>query len=141
VEDSPDDAELTLRALRKNNISNKVVIVRDGVEALDFLFGRGAYHDRDLSVMPALILLDIKLPKIDGFEVLRCLRSDPRTRYLPVVILTGSKEERDLVKGYELGCNSYILKPVDFAKFKEAVGKIGSYWLQVNQTPSSGGNG
>ena len=135
VEDDPDDVELTLRALRKNNITNKVELARDGAEALDYLFGAGAYSGRDTSLMPAVILLDLKLPKIDGFEVLRKLRADDRTKLLPVVILTSSKEEQDIVNGYSRGCNSYVRKPVDFAQFSEAVRQLGLYWLLLNEPP------
>ena len=135
VEDSPDDVELTLRSLRKNNISNEVVVVRDGAEALDYLFATGAYADRNTSVMPAIILLDLKLPKVDGLEVLRRLRADQRTELLPVAILTSSKEERDMVNGYKLGANSYVRKPVDFVQFSEAVKQLGLYWLLLNEPP------
>jgi len=135
VEDDPDDVELTLRALRKNNITNKVEQAHDGAEALDYLFGTGAYSGRDTSLMPAVILLDLKLPKIDGFEVLRKLRADDRTKLLPVVILTSSKEEQDIVNGYSRGCNSYVRKPVDFAQFSEAVRQLGLYWLLLNEPP------
>ena len=135
VEDNADDEELTLRALKKNNIQNDVVIARDGVEALDYLFGTGAYADRDTSNVPAVTLLDLKLPKVDGLEVLRKLRADERTKYLPVVILTSSKEEQDLLNGYKFGANSYIRKPVDFAQFTEAVRNLGLYWLLLNESP------
>jgi two-component system response regulator len=135
VEDNPDDVALTLRAFKKNNIVNELIVVRDGAEALDYLFGTGQYQDRDLSVMPQLILLDLKLPKIDGLEVLRRLRGDERTRLLPVVILTSSKEEQDLVNGYKLGANSYIRKPVDFSGFSEAVRQLNLYWLVLNEAP------
>jgi len=135
VEDDVDDAALTLRALKKNNIRNEVVIVRDGAEALDYFFGTGAYAGRDMSVMPTLTMLDLKLPKIDGLEVLRRIRADERTKLLPVVILTSSKEERDLINGYSLGANSYIRKPVDFAQFTEAVRELGLYWLVLNELP------
>ncbi len=135
VEDNPDDEALTLRALKKNNIMNEVVVARDGVEALDYLFGKGVYADRDMSVMPNLILLDLKLPKIDGLEVLRHLRADDRTKILPVVILTSSKEEQDLINGYSLGANSYVRKPVDFSQFSEAVRQLGLYWFVLNESP------
>jgi len=135
VEDNPDDEELTLRALKKNNIQNDVVVARDGVEALDYLFGTGAYAGRDTSNVPAVTLLDLKLPKVDGLEVLRKLRADERTKYLPVVILTSSKEEQDLLNGYKFGANSYIRKPVDFAQFIEAVRNLGLYWLLLNESP------
>ena len=133
VEDNPDDEALTLRALKKNNIGNKVVIARDGAEALDYLFGTGVYAGRDMTVMPAVTLLDLKLPKIDGLEVLRRVRADGRTRVLPVVILTSSKEEQDLANGYMLGANSYMRKPVDFTQFTEAVRQLGLYWLVLNE--------
>jgi len=135
VEDNPDDEALTLRALEKNNIMNKVVVAHDGVEALDYLFGEGGYAGRDTSVMPEIILLDLKLPRIDGLEVLRRIRADGRTKLLPVVILTSSKEERDLIEGYSLGANSYIHKPVDFAQFGEAVKELKLYWLVLNVGP------
>ena len=135
VEDNPDDEALTLRALKKNNIRNEVVVARDGVEALDYLLGTGASAGRDMSVMPAVTLLDIKLPKIDGLEVLRRLRANERTSLLPVVILTSSKEEQDLIDGYKFGASSYIRKPVDFSQFTEAVRELGLYWLVLNETP------
>jgi CheY-like chemotaxis protein len=135
VEDNPDDVDLTLRALRRGNILNDVVVVRDGVEALDYLFGTGAHAGRDLSIMPTVILLDLKLPKIDGLEVLRRLRADERTKLLPVVILTSSREEQDLIDSYQLGANSYIRKPVDFVQFSEAVRQLELYWLLLNEPP------
>jgi len=135
VEDNPDDEELTLRALKKNNILNQVTIVRDGAEALDYLFCQGAYAGRDASLQPAVTLLDLKLPKVEGLEVLKRLRADERTRLLPVVILTSSSEEQDLISGYRLGANSYIRKPVDFTKFMEAVRQVGLYWLMMNEPP------
>jgi two-component system response regulator len=135
VEDNPDDEALTLRALHKNNILNEVVVVHDGVEALDYLLGTGPHAGRDLSIMPQLVLLDLKLPRVDGLEVLRRLRGDQRTRLLPVVILTSSKEERDLVNGYRLGANSYVRKPVDFGEFTEAIRQLGLYWLILNEPP------
>jgi len=135
VEDNPDDIELTIRALSKSNILNKVVVAHDGVEALDFLFGTGTYAGRDLSVMPTVILLDLKLPKINGLEVLQRIRADERTKFLPVVILTSSNEEQDLINGYQLGVNSYICKPVDFVQFTEAVRQLGLYWLLLNEQP------
>lgn len=138
VEDNPDDELLTLRALKKNNVLNKVVVVRDGGEALDYLFGTGAYADRDTGLMPQVVLLDLKLPKMDGLDVLRRLRADERTRILPVVILTSSDEEQDIVDSYRLGANSYIHKPVDFAQFTEAVRQLGLYWLVLNQGPPAG---
>lgn len=133
VEDNRDDEALTLRALKKNNIQNEIVVAHDGVEALDFLFAEGAYAGRDLTVMPELILLDLNLPKLDGLEVLRRLRANHRTRLLPVVILTSSNEERDLLSGYSLGANSYVRKPVDFSQFTEAVRQLGLYWLLINE--------
>ena len=135
VEDNPDDVELTLRSLKKNNISNEVVIARDGVEALDYLFATGAYADRDTTTMPAVILQDLKLPRVNGLEVLRRLRADERTKLLPVVIVTSSKEEKDMVDGYKLGANSYVRKPVDFVQFSEAVKQLGLYWLLLNEPP------
>ncbi len=135
VEDNPDDVELTLRSLKKNNILNEVVLAADGVEALDYLFGTGTHAGRDLNVMPAVILLDLKLPRIDGLEVLRRLRADERTELLPVVILTSSKEEQDLINGYKLGANSYVRKTVDFTQFSEAVKQLGLYWLLLNESP------
>ncbi|MDZ8136903.1 MAG: response regulator [Nostoc sp. DedQUE04] len=135
VEDNPDDEALTLRALKKNNIMNEVVVARDGVQALDYLFGKGVYADRDMNVMPHIILLDLKLPKMDGLEVLRHLRTDDRTKILPVVILTSSKEEQDLINGYSLGANSYVRKPVDFSQFSEAVRQLGLYWFVLNESP------
>ena len=133
VEDSPRDAELTLRALRKHNLANKVVHVKDGQEALDWLFGAGAHAGRDPSQHPRVVLLDLKLPKVDGLEVLRTIRADARTQSLPVVVLSSSREEADLVRAYDLGVNSYIVKLVDFKKFSEAVAEAGHYWLLVNQ--------
>ena len=133
VEDNPDDEALTVRALKKNNIVNEVVVARDGVEALDYLFGEGAYAGRDTRATPQLILLDLKLPKLDGLGVLRRLRADPRTKLLPVVLLTSSNEEEDMFSGYDLGANSYIQKPVDFGKFRETVCQLGWYWLLLNQ--------
>ena len=135
VEDNPDDEALALRALKKNNILNEVTIVRDGAEALDYLFCQGTYAGRDASRQPAVTLLDLKLPKVEGLEVLKRLRADARTQLLPVVILTSSKEEQDLVNGYRLGANSYIRKPVDFTKFMEAVRQLGLYWLVLNESP------
>jgi CheY-like chemotaxis protein len=139
VEDNPDDEILTLRAFRKNNIINEVIVIRDGAEALDYLFGTGKYKKRDLSVMPAVILLDLKLPKVDGLEVLRRLRADDRTKLLPVVILTSSKEEQDIMSSYDLGANSYIHKPVDFNRFTKAVEHLGLYWLLLNELPPKKG--
>lgn len=136
VEDNPDDEALTLRAFKKNNIGNHVVVAHDGVEALDFLFCRGAYADRDPHEKPQVILLDLKLPKVDGLEVLRRIRAEESTSRLPVVILTSSSEEQDLIQSYSLGANSYIRKPVDFNQFMEAVRQLGLYWLVLNKTPS-----
>ena len=133
VEDNRDDEALTLRALKKNNIKNDVVVAHDGVEALDYLFGTGSHAGRDLTVMPQVILLDLKLPKVDGLEVLRRVRAHERTRLLPIVILTSSNEERDRINGYGLGANSYVRKPVDFAQFIEAVRQLGLYWLILNE--------
>lgn len=135
IEDNPDDEALTLRALKKNNIANKIIITRDGVEALEFLFCTGAYTDRDPCEQPQVVLLDLKLPKLDGLEVLRRIRANERTRLLPVVILTSSREEQDLIKGYSLGANSYVRKPVDFNQFVEAVRQLGMYWLVINESP------
>jgi two-component system, response regulator len=134
VEDSAEDELLTLRALRKNNIGNEVVVARDGVEALDYLFGTGAHSGRDLYIMPRVILLDLKLPKIDGFGVLQRIRADERTKLLPVVILTSSNEEQDRIRGYELGANSYVRKPVDFNEFIEAARQWVLYWLVINES-------
>jgi two-component system, response regulator len=134
VEDNPDDEALTLRALKKNNIKNEVVVAHDGAEALDYIFAEGAYSGRDVRVVPQVILLDLKLPKVDGFEVLRKLRADERTKRLPVVILTSSNEEQDRISGYDLGANSYVRKPVEFSSFIEAVRQLGLYWLILNQT-------
>jgi two-component system, response regulator len=135
VEDNPDDEKLTVRALKKNNIANEVAVARDGVEALDYLFGTGAHAGRDTSLQPALVLLDMKLPKLDGVEVLRRIRADQRTMRLPVVILTSSKEEQDLTQAYNGGVNSYIRKPVDFLEFTEVVRQLGMYWLVLNEKP------
>jgi two-component system, response regulator len=136
VEDNPDDELLTVRALKKNNVSNDVVVAHDGTEALDYLFGTGIHAGRDPNNPPSLVLLDLKLPKIDGLEVLRRVRADPRTRRLPIVILTSSKEDQDLSKSYDLGANSYIRKPVDFDQFVEAVRQLGLYWLVLNEPPA-----
>ncbi|MBK9094312.1 MAG: response regulator [Anaerolineae bacterium] len=136
VEDNPNDAELALRALKKNNLANNVAVVTDGEEALDFVFARGAYSHRKIENGPKVILLDLKLPKVDGLEVLRAIKSDPVTRIIPVVVLTSSKEERDIVESYKLGANSYIVKPVEFDKFVAAVKDLGLYWLLLNQPPT-----
>ena len=133
IEDNPDDEALTLRALEKNNIKNEVVVVHDGAEALDYLFGTGSYAGRDLTVMPQVTLLDLKLPKVDGLEVLRRLRANELTRFLPIVILTSSNEEQDLINGYGLGANSYVRKPIDFGQFMDAVRQLGLYWLVLNE--------
>ena len=135
VEDNPDDEALTLRALAKNNIMNDVIVAHDGIEALDYLFGTGLYEGRDTLSQPQLVLLDLKLPRIDGLEVLLRLRSDPRTQLLPVVILTSSKEDQDMIRSYSRGANSYIQKPVDFTQFTEAVRQLGLYWLVLNEAP------
>ena len=137
VEDNPDDEALTLRALKKNNIGNELVVVRDGAEALEFLFCTGPYADRDALDLPQVILLDLKLPKVDGLEVLRRIRAHENTRLLPVVILTSSKEEQDRLNGYSLGANSYVRKPVDFDQFIGAVRQLGLYWLVLNDAPPS----
>ncbi len=133
VEDNPNDVELTLHALRKNHISNRIHVVRDGAEALEFIFCTGAYAERNIQETPKVILLDLKLPKVDGLEVLQRIKADPRIRATPVVVLTSSREERDVVESYRLGVNSYIVKPVDFKKFTEAVQQMGLYWLLLNQ--------
>ena len=135
VEDNSDDEELALLAFEKSRIANEVVVARDGVEALDYLFGTGAYAGRDVSNLPQVILLDLKLPKVSGLEVLQRLRSDRRTRRLPVVILTSSKEEQDVIEGYDLGANSYVRKPVNFNEFIEAVQNLQVYWLLLNEPP------
>jgi len=138
VEDNPNDVELTLRVLKKNNISNRLHVVRDGAEALEFIFCTGAYADRDIKNGPKVVLLDLKLPKVDGLEVLRQIKADPRTKTIPVVVLTSSREERDVVQSYHLGVNSYIVKPVDFEQFTEAVRQLGLYWLLLNEPPPQG---
>jgi two-component system response regulator len=135
VEDNPDDVKLTLRAFKRNNMLNPIVVVRDGVEALDFLFARGAQAERAGKPLPTLIILDLKLPKLDGLGVLKAIRGDERTRLIPVVILTSSKEEQDMINGYSLGANSYVRKPVDFAEFMEAAKVLSIYWLMMNQPP------
>ncbi len=135
VEDNPDDVELTLRALTRNNIRNPIDVVHDGEEALNYFFATGAYSDRDTTTMPSLVILDLKLPKVDGLEVLQRMRADERTKLVPVVILTSSNEERDIVNSYKFGANSYIRKPVDFTQFIEAVRQLGLYWLVINEPP------
>ena len=132
VEDNPDDEALTMRAFRKNNIRNEIIVARDGAEALDHLYGTGTREGQE-PLLPQVVLLDLKLPKVDGLEVLRRIRSDPRTALLPVVILTSSKEQQDIINGYRLGCNSYVRKPVDFDQFIEAARQLGLYWLLLNE--------
>jgi len=136
IEDNPDDELLTIQALKDSNISNDVIVARDGEEALDFLFGTGKYLGRDLTLLPQVILLDIKLPKLDGLEVLQQIRANKNTKLLPVVMLTSSKEEQDLIHSYELGANSYIRKPVDFDQFTKAIQNLGLYWLVLNELPN-----
>jgi two-component system response regulator len=133
VEDNPNDEALTLRALRKNDVRSEIVVVRDGVEALDWLFGLGTHVDRDASILPQVVLLDLKLPKLSGLEVLRAMRAHPRTKRLPVVLLTSSKEDQDVFAAYDLGANSYVRKPVTFADFAEAIRQVGLYWLTLNE--------
>jgi two-component system, response regulator len=135
VEDNQDDLDLALHALRRENLANKILVVRDGEEALDFLFCRGKFAGRSIDHPPKLVLLDLKLPKVDGMEVLKQVKGDPRTKIIPIVIMTSSKEERDLVASYNLGANSYIQKPVDFDKFRATVKTVGLYWLVINQPP------
>lgn len=135
VEDNPEDVEITVRAFKKRNLKNKIHVVEDGEEALDYIFATGAYHERDINHRPKVILLDLKLPKVDGLEVLRRIRADERTKQIPVVVLTSSQEERDIVESYKLGVNSYIVKPVDFVKFLETVSELGFYWLLLNKSP------
>lgn len=139
VEDNPDDVDLTLRAFEKSKVRNEILVVRDGAEALEYLFGTGAHAGRDVAHAPEVVLLDLNLPKIDGLEVLRRLRADERTRRLPVVVLTSSKEERDVLRSYDLGANSFVRKPVDFAQFMEAAQQLGLYWLVVNEPPPTTG--
>lgn len=139
VEDNRDDEELTLRAFRQLSITNDIIVARDGVEALDYLFGEGKYEGRDTSVMPAVVLLDLKLPMLDGFEVLSRIRSSESTRFLPVVVLSSSSEEQDVFKSYSLGANSYIRKPVNFDKFIQAAEYLGLYWFTLNEGPPLGG--
>ncbi len=141
VEDNQDDMDLALHSLRRENLANKIFVARDGEEALDFLFCRGAFTQRSFDHPPKIVLLDLKLPKVDGIEVLRQIKSDPRTRTVPVVIMTSSKEERDVVTGYDLGANSYIQKPVDFNQFRDTVKQAGLYWLVTNQPPPTNGKG
>ena len=135
VEDNPTDVELTLRALKKNNLTNKVHVVTDGAEALDYLFATGAYKEREIDKKPKVVLLDLKLPKVDGLEVLKKIKADERTRNIPVVVLTSSKEEQDRIESYKLGVNSYIVKPVDFEQFTKSVQELGLYWLLLNELP------
>lgn len=134
VEDNPDDELLTIRALKKNKVGNEIVVARDGVEALDFLMGTGTYSDRNINQVPELILLDLKLPKVNGLEVLKRLRAESHTKYVPVVILTSSSEEQDIINSYDLGANSFVQKPVDFDEFLEAARQLGVYWLLINRT-------
>lgn len=137
VEDDPADMELTMHALQAEHLCNRIEVARDGEEALDFLFCRGRFNNRDRESQPKLILLDLKLPKVDGLEVLKCVKEDPRTRAIPVVILTSSRQETDMVRSYQLGTNSYIQKPVDFDQFRATIKQLGYYWLLVNQSPPS----
>ena len=139
VEDNPNDEELTLRALRKANIANEVSIARDGQEALDFLFATGKYAGREPTTMPAVVLLDLKLPKLDGIEVLQRIRADPHTKLVPVVVLTSSSEDEDMVRSYQSGANSYVRKPIEFSAFANAVTQLGMYWVLINQIPPSRG--
>jgi two-component system response regulator len=138
VEDNPTDEKLTVRAFKKSGVSNEIVVVRDGAEALDYLFGTGKFDGRDTEALPAVMLLDLKLPRIDGLEVLRRVRADERTRCLPIVILTASKEHEDIARGYSLGANAYVRKPVDFAEFAEAAKTVGLFWLLLNEPPPNG---
>jgi two-component system, response regulator len=138
VEDNPDDVDLTLRSLKRNNILNEVIVARDGVEALDYLLGTGTYSGRDVKNLPVVVLLDLKLPRIDGMEVLKVIRQNEFTKLIPVVILTSSLEETDVINGYKLGANSYIRKPVDFNQFNDAVNLLGLYWLLWNEPPPLG---
>ncbi len=135
VEDTPADAELAIRALKKHNLANHLVHVTDGQAALDFIFGKGAYEGRDIELQPKVVLLDLKLPKVGGIEVLRQIRADERTKLLPVVVLTSSREDRDMIETYQLGANSYIVKPVEFERFSEAVSNLGLYWVLMNEHP------
>jgi two-component system, response regulator len=138
VEDNPSDEKLTVRAFKKSGVSNDIVVVRDGAEALDYLFGTGKFDGRDTAALPAVMLLDLKLPRIDGLEVLRRVRADERTKCLPIVILTASKEHEDIARGYALGANAYVRKPVDFAEFAEAARTVGLFWLLLNEPPPNG---
>lgn len=133
VEDNPDDQVLLMRAMKKNHLANEIVVANDGVEALDYLFGTGTIEGRDTSAQPELVLLDLKLPKMDGHDVLRAMRADPRTKYIPVVVLTSSVEEADMIRSYDLGANSFVQKPIDFEEFVEAAAKLGLYWLVLNK--------
>lgn len=135
IEDNPDDVELTLHALEKYHVANRIHVVRDGAAALDFIFARGAYAERDIANTPKVILLDLKLPLVDGLEVLKQIKADPRTQMIPVVVLTSSREERDIIESYRLGSNSYIVKPVDFEQFTESARQLGLYWLLLNESP------
>jgi CheY-like chemotaxis protein len=135
VEDNPDDEALAIRAFKRHHISNEVVVAHDGVEALDYLFGTGTYAGRNMMIKPTVVLLDLKLPRLDGIEVLRRIRADERTKLLPVVVLTTSSEEQDMLDSYSLGCNSYIRKPVDFVQFSESIRQLGMYWLLMNEPP------
>ena len=137
VEDSPYDAELTIRELKRHHLANKLVHLKDGAEALDFIFGTGAYASRDTSQHPKVVLLDLKLPKVDGLEVLRAMKTDSRTRKIPVVVMTSSQEQRDVVDSYQLGVNSYVVKPVDFDHFSKAVSDLGCYWVLLNHLPGA----
>jgi two-component system, response regulator len=138
VEDNPDDEELTLLSLRKQNLASEVVVARDGVEALEYLFGAGRHEGRDISLLPAVILLDLKLPRLDGLGVLRRLREDPRTTHVPVVILTSSSQDADIVASYQLGANSYVRKPVEFGELTDTVSRVGQYWMMLNRPPTGG---
>jgi len=135
VEDNPNDVELALRALKKHNLANKVHVAKDGAEALEYIFGTGSYAGRDVNNKPKVVFLDLKLPKVDGLEVLRRIKSDERTKVIPIVVLTSSTEERDIIESYQLGVNSYIVKPIDFDKFMDAVSELGLYWLLLNHPP------
>jgi two-component system, response regulator len=135
IEDNPNDVELTLRALKKNNIANSIYVITDGAEALDYFFANGLYSDRDIRIKPKLVILDLKLPKVDGLEILRKVKSDESTRSIPIVVLTSSKEESDVIASYKLGANSFIVKPVDFEKFVGTVNDLGMYWLLLNESP------